>query len=169
VFFVHAGAVEVTVHRQMLTLATGGTFIVPRGKNPHCPFFAVLTCTSGNQYEIRNIAQRETVLFFAQARKVPIEDEENVDGAQTATSVAPSVSLRRSASATPRQSAGLPHSPAATLQQFARQQQRSASKTTPTTHRMTSISPTKSQLSFASPINSGKSKFHSSAGRERHR
>jgi hypothetical protein len=31
VFFVHSGAVEVSIHHDVLTLAIGGAFIVPRG------------------------------------------------------------------------------------------------------------------------------------------
>ncbi|KAF9515077.1 hypothetical protein BS47DRAFT_1449428 [Hydnum rufescens UP504] len=52
-------------------IAPGGTFLVPRG----------------NQYYIKNISKRETVLFFAQARRVPVVDE---DDAYEETSVPPS-------------------------------------------------------------------------------
>lgn len=161
----HSGAVEATIHHEELIIATGGTFIVPRGTLPHASLSACLAyhSPSGNQYEIRNIAQRETVLFFAQARKVPIEEDE---GTQTAGSVPPSIGHRRSMSSVPRHSTGPPRSPAPNaLQQL--KQQSFGSKPSPAAHRAGSTaSPSKSRLSSASPAKpSHHARGHSSIGR----
>ncbi|KAL1742162.1 Mif2/CENP-C like-domain-containing protein [Schizophyllum fasciatum] len=60
IFQVLEGAVNVRIHANSYILASGGMFMVPRG----------------NTYFIENIADRETKLFFVQARK-------NVDPADT--------------------------------------------------------------------------------------
>ena len=78
-FFCYVGAVSVTVHKQSFIIAPGGTFLVPRG----------------NQYYIQNISKRETVLFFAQARKVPVIDDDAYNEASARPS---SVSRHRAAS-----------------------------------------------------------------------
>ena len=51
-FVVLRGVVQVMVHRTRFVIASGGMFLVPKG----------------NTYHIRNVAQREVRLFFAQAR-----------------------------------------------------------------------------------------------------
>ena len=51
-FVVLRGVVQVMVHRTRFVIAAGGMFLVPKG----------------NTYHIRNVAQREVRLFFAQAR-----------------------------------------------------------------------------------------------------
>ncbi|RUS14235.1 Mif2/CENP-C like-domain-containing protein [Endogone sp. FLAS-F59071] len=56
VFHVIIGSVHVTIHKTHFTISTGGQFIVPRG----------------NQYRIVNVANRESRLFFAQAREVQV-------------------------------------------------------------------------------------------------
>ncbi|TRM59181.1 Mif2/CENP-C like-domain-containing protein [Schizophyllum amplum] len=53
IFYVIEGAVNVRIHVQSAVVATGGMFMVPRG----------------NSYFIENISDRETRLFFVQARK----------------------------------------------------------------------------------------------------
>lgn len=53
-FVVLEGAVQVMVHRTSFVIAPGGMFLVPKG----------------NMYNIRNVAQREARIFFAQARSV---------------------------------------------------------------------------------------------------
>lgn len=58
IFYVVEGAIECKVHRTSFVLATGGSFMVPRG----------------NQYYIKNISSRDVKLFFAQARKVPANE-----------------------------------------------------------------------------------------------
>ncbi|KAJ7225980.1 Mif2/CENP-C like-domain-containing protein [Mycena pura] len=60
IFFVVEGAVNVEVGVHSFVLATGGMFMVPRG----------------NSYLIENIAERDSKLFFTQARKVPEGEEE---------------------------------------------------------------------------------------------
>ncbi|KAH9852741.1 Mif2/CENP-C like-domain-containing protein [Lenzites betulinus] len=55
VFYVIQGAIKFAVHQSNFILATGGSFMVPRG----------------NVYHITNICDREAKLFFAQARKMP--------------------------------------------------------------------------------------------------
>ncbi|EIN07013.1 hypothetical protein PUNSTDRAFT_135711 [Punctularia strigosozonata HHB-11173 SS5] len=55
IFYVIEGAVQIKVHRTSLILCSGGTVIVPRG----------------NMYYIQNIANRDSKLFFTQARKMP--------------------------------------------------------------------------------------------------
>ncbi|KAG6809149.1 hypothetical protein H0H92_001399 [Tricholoma furcatifolium] len=57
IFYIIQGAVNVKIHNTSLILATGASFIVPRG----------------NSYFIENISERDTRLFFTQARKV-VED-----------------------------------------------------------------------------------------------
>ncbi|TFK36420.1 Mif2/CENP-C like-domain-containing protein [Crucibulum laeve] len=56
IFYVIEGAVNLKIHDTSLILATGGMFMVPRG----------------NTYFIENISDRDTKLFFTQARKVPM-------------------------------------------------------------------------------------------------
>ncbi|KZT19256.1 hypothetical protein NEOLEDRAFT_1142271 [Neolentinus lepideus HHB14362 ss-1] len=60
VFYVIEGAVNFRLNQNSFILATGGEFLAPRG----------------NTYYIQNISDRETKLFFAQARKVPVEEDE---------------------------------------------------------------------------------------------
>ncbi|KII88134.1 hypothetical protein PLICRDRAFT_110586, partial [Plicaturopsis crispa FD-325 SS-3] len=60
VFYVIEGAVNVTVHKTSLVVATGGMFLIPRG----------------NTYSIEAISERDAKLFFTQARKVPASEEE---------------------------------------------------------------------------------------------
>ncbi|KZO90505.1 hypothetical protein CALVIDRAFT_590752 [Calocera viscosa TUFC12733] len=55
VFYVIQGAVKVQIYRTSFLIAVGGMFLVPRG----------------NVYSLENVAERETILFFAQARKIP--------------------------------------------------------------------------------------------------
>ncbi|KAF5369177.1 hypothetical protein D9615_009954 [Tricholomella constricta] len=63
VFIVLEGAVEVTIHRTSYAVSTGGVFLIPRG----------------NDYSIRNITDKDAKLFFAQARKMrPDEEDESV-------------------------------------------------------------------------------------------
>ncbi|EPQ57776.1 hypothetical protein GLOTRDRAFT_136648 [Gloeophyllum trabeum ATCC 11539] len=57
-FYVIEGAVNFHVHKTSVIVATGGMFLVPRG----------------NQYFIQNICERDAKLFFAQARKIPLEE-----------------------------------------------------------------------------------------------
>jgi len=54
------GLVEFKIHKSVYTLPSGGTCIVPRGNN----------------YSIRNISSRDARIFFCQARKVPMSDNE---------------------------------------------------------------------------------------------
>lgn len=60
VFFVHTGLVQVTVARTDFAIGKGGMFFVPRG----------------NEYEIRNEADRPARLFFAQACEISAQPEE---------------------------------------------------------------------------------------------
>ncbi|EGN95716.1 hypothetical protein SERLA73DRAFT_186900 [Serpula lacrymans var. lacrymans S7.3] len=83
VFYVVEGAISLQIHETDLVLATGGMFLVPRG----------------NTYFIENICDRNAKLFFTQARKVPMSDEEFSD--RMAQSVPPSVRPRFSDSAGP--------------------------------------------------------------------
>lgn len=62
VFYVIEGAVKVTIHKSHFVVSTGGSFIVPRG----------------NVYQIANILETETKLFFAQSRKILASEEEEV-------------------------------------------------------------------------------------------
>ncbi|KAF8884784.1 Mif2/CENP-C like-domain-containing protein [Infundibulicybe gibba] len=62
IFYVVEGAVNLKIHETSLILATGGTFMVPRG----------------NTYFIENIADRTATLFFTQARKIPVGEDEVV-------------------------------------------------------------------------------------------
>ncbi|KZT55090.1 hypothetical protein CALCODRAFT_361381 [Calocera cornea HHB12733] len=55
VFYVIQGAVKVQIYRTSFLISVGGMFLVPRG----------------NVYSIENVAERETILFFSQARKIP--------------------------------------------------------------------------------------------------
>ncbi|KAK7064625.1 CENP-C-C domain-containing protein [Favolaschia claudopus] len=59
IFFVLEGAVNVVVCETALIISTGGMFMVPRG----------------NSYSIENIAERDSKLFFTQARKIWEQDE----------------------------------------------------------------------------------------------
>ncbi|WVQ78910.1 hypothetical protein IAT38_001001 [Cryptococcus sp. DSM 104549] len=61
VFFVICGAVQVTIYRTSFVIAPGGQFLVPRG----------------NDYCIENISpDKEAQLFFAQARKIRVGEDE---------------------------------------------------------------------------------------------
>jgi len=53
------GAVTFKVHESSYVLCTGGMILVPRG----------------NTYYIENISERDARLFFAQARRVSVEEE----------------------------------------------------------------------------------------------
>jgi centromere protein C len=65
--------VKVVVCDTSFVLATGGMFIVPRG----------------NMYSIKNIADRDSKLFFTQARKIrENEKEESEPAASRGVSVA---------------------------------------------------------------------------------
>ncbi|PIL24353.1 hypothetical protein GSI_14106 [Ganoderma sinense ZZ0214-1] len=61
VFYVIQGAVKFSVHKTSFVLATGGMFMVPRG----------------NVYYIQNICDRDARLFFAQARKMSEDRDED--------------------------------------------------------------------------------------------
>lgn len=63
-FFIHRGAVHLTLNGKKHTVAQGGTFMVPRG----------------NLYGLENAAQRETEIFFAQGREHQSDDEEDEEG-----------------------------------------------------------------------------------------
>ncbi|KDQ07258.1 hypothetical protein BOTBODRAFT_38963 [Botryobasidium botryosum FD-172 SS1] len=58
IFYCIEGAVRVQIHRTSFVIAPGGMFMVPRG----------------NQYFIQNISEREVKLFFAQGRKLPMDE-----------------------------------------------------------------------------------------------
>ncbi|KIY46874.1 hypothetical protein FISHEDRAFT_60037 [Fistulina hepatica ATCC 64428] len=58
VFYVIEGAINLRVHATSMILAQGAMFMVPRG----------------NTYMLENLSERETRLFFAQARKVKSDD-----------------------------------------------------------------------------------------------
>ncbi|ORX35333.1 Mif2/CENP-C like-domain-containing protein [Kockovaella imperatae] len=59
IFYVIAGAVEVTIHRTEFVIAAGGMFFVPRG----------------NHYQITNISEEtEAELFFSQSRKIQVSE-----------------------------------------------------------------------------------------------
>ncbi|KAF7778435.1 hypothetical protein Agabi119p4_2780 [Agaricus bisporus var. burnettii] len=60
IFYVVQGAVNFKIHETSKVVATGGSFIAPRG----------------NRYFIENISNRDARLFFTQARKVPLPDNE---------------------------------------------------------------------------------------------
>ncbi|KIM48672.1 hypothetical protein M413DRAFT_437856 [Hebeloma cylindrosporum] len=60
VFYVIEGAINFKIHNTSMILTTGGSFMVPRG----------------NTYLIENISNRDAKLFFTQARKVVMTDEE---------------------------------------------------------------------------------------------
>ncbi|TFK55922.1 hypothetical protein OE88DRAFT_679448 [Heliocybe sulcata] len=61
VFYVIEGAVNFVINQESFIIATGGEFLAPRG----------------NTYYIQNISDRQAKLFFAQARKAPMgEDDE---------------------------------------------------------------------------------------------
>ncbi|KAH8106929.1 Mif2/CENP-C like-domain-containing protein [Cristinia sonorae] len=76
IFYVIEGAVNFKVHRTSFVLTTGGMFLVPRG----------------NMYFIQNISDRDAKLFFAQARKMPVEME---DGEEERPSTSRSPSKER--------------------------------------------------------------------------
>ncbi|THH20901.1 hypothetical protein EW146_g546 [Bondarzewia mesenterica] len=59
VFYIIEGAVTFKVHETSYILCTGGSILVPRGNN----------------YYIENISDRDARLFFAQARRVPADEE----------------------------------------------------------------------------------------------
>jgi len=60
VFYVIEGAVNFKILNTSMVLTTGGSFMVPRG----------------NTYLIENISNRDAKLFFTQARKVVMNEEE---------------------------------------------------------------------------------------------
>ncbi|EJU05158.1 hypothetical protein DACRYDRAFT_74294 [Dacryopinax primogenitus] len=78
VFYVIQGAVKVQIYRTSFLVSIGGMFLVPRG----------------NVYEIENVAERETVLFFAQARKIPEDGNVSMQDSQ-------GTPIKRRASMTP--------------------------------------------------------------------
>ncbi|TDL24984.1 hypothetical protein BD410DRAFT_813828 [Rickenella mellea] len=61
VFYLIEGAITLKIHRSSFILSSGGMFLVPRG----------------NTYYIENICNREAKLFFAQARKIPVGEDDN--------------------------------------------------------------------------------------------
>ncbi|GLB34534.1 putative centromeric dna binding protein [Lyophyllum shimeji] len=76
IFYVVEGAVNLKIHETSLILATGAMFIVPRG----------------NSYFIENVAERDSKLFFTQARKVVELPEPAASGSHIEPSRRPSVS-----------------------------------------------------------------------------
>jgi len=58
IFWVIQGTVRVRIHESDYVFATGGMFMVPRG----------------NVYHVQNIGQRDSKLFFTQARMIPAEE-----------------------------------------------------------------------------------------------
>ena len=76
-WLVTEGCVEATIHRTSYTLASGGTFMVPRGQshliNDPLPSPPLIP---GNNYSIKNTSSQHAKLFFCQARKVPVEPDE---------------------------------------------------------------------------------------------
>jgi len=84
IFYLIEGAVTFKVHQSSFLLASGAMFLIPRGNN----------------YYIENIAQRDARLFFAQARKVLLEDDAPLSSPRTANSSPqrPSATTGRSSS-----------------------------------------------------------------------
>ncbi|KAF9532781.1 Mif2/CENP-C like-domain-containing protein [Crepidotus variabilis] len=101
VFYVIEGAVNFKIHNQSMVLATGGMFMVPRG----------------NTYFIENICNRDARLFFTQARKVVMNDDEKAAKAAQAAEAQRRKSLGRSSSvgAPPTASRAAPNGRAASL------------------------------------------------------
>jgi len=62
VFLVLEGTVEVKVYKSSYVLAPGGVCLVPRGNN----------------YSIRNISSQDAKLFFSQARKMSMSEDEEL-------------------------------------------------------------------------------------------
>jgi len=58
IFWVIQGTVRVRIHESDYVFAAGGMFMVPRG----------------NVYHVQNIGQRDSKLFFTQARMIPAEE-----------------------------------------------------------------------------------------------
>ncbi|KDQ61227.1 hypothetical protein JAAARDRAFT_32229 [Jaapia argillacea MUCL 33604] len=93
VFYVIEGAVNFKVHTTSYVLAKGGMFLVPRG----------------NMYYIENLTDREAKLFFAQARKIPIGEEETAPALLPApTSVRRSLDPAQAEASRNRRSSGGP-------------------------------------------------------------
>src|SRR5258706_6955803 len=79
VFYVIEGAVNFKIHETSMILATGGMFMVPRGEYDFFPGFVFTDlCDPGNNYFIENICNRDARLFFTQARKLDMNDDEKV-------------------------------------------------------------------------------------------
>ncbi|ETW86246.1 hypothetical protein HETIRDRAFT_443810 [Heterobasidion irregulare TC 32-1] len=91
IFYVIEGAVTFKVHESSYILCSGGSIMVPRG----------------NTYFIENISDREARLFFAQARRVTVDDEafptvqSPPPALRRSSSVGGSTSARRSTSGGP--------------------------------------------------------------------
>ncbi|KZT59926.1 hypothetical protein CALCODRAFT_493192 [Calocera cornea HHB12733] len=83
VFYVIQGAVKVQIYRTSFLISVGGMFLVPRG----------------NVYSIENVAERETILFFSQARKIPEDGSVSMHDSQ-------GTPIKRHASMTPAPSEG---------------------------------------------------------------
>ncbi|KAJ7124803.1 Mif2/CENP-C like-domain-containing protein [Mycena crocata] len=83
IFLVVEGAVNVHVHETSFVLASGGMFMVPRG----------------NTYFIENIAERESKLFFTQARKMDKDEDDGSPPPSRGVSVARGGASVRSGSA----------------------------------------------------------------------
>ncbi|KAF9473012.1 hypothetical protein BDN70DRAFT_867845 [Pholiota conissans] len=83
VFYVVEGAVNFKIHETSMIIASGGMFMVPRG----------------NTYLIENISNRDAKLFFTQARKVEMNDEERTARAAHIAETLRRKSLNRSSSA----------------------------------------------------------------------
>ena len=88
-FYVIQGAVKFCVHKTNFILSTGGMFMVPRGEyilvnSPFARRVILSLHITGNVYYIQNICDRDAKLFFAQARKMPVELlQEFEDGAES--------------------------------------------------------------------------------------
>lgn len=78
-FYVIAGAVQVTVHKSSFVMAPGGMFMVPRGLFHTSGVTRTNSSCVGNDYEIRNVSEEtEAELFFAQARKIRMNEADEV-------------------------------------------------------------------------------------------
>ncbi|PPQ76613.1 hypothetical protein CVT26_012739 [Gymnopilus dilepis] len=83
VFYVIEGAVNFKIHETSMVLCTGSMFMVPRG----------------NTYLIENICDRNAKLFFTQARKVVMSEEERAAKAEHEAEIQRRKSMVRSPSA----------------------------------------------------------------------
>ena len=96
------GAVNFKIHETSMVLCTGSMFMVPRGKCPPLAnAYPFVDCLSGvgNTYLIENICDRNAKLFFTQARKVVMSDEERAAKAEHEAEIQRRKSMVRSPSA----------------------------------------------------------------------